>query len=497
MRTDGSGGIGDNLAALAAQCQYDPWQWCELAWDWGYDALAEVPGPRVWQGEINQTITNHLEDPELRHQPLLISVASGHGIGKSAEMGMISNWAMSCWPNARVVITANTMKQLRTKTVPEVIKWFKSSITESWFDPQAETIKVNENWRTDFASWSAHNTEAFAGLHNKGSIILILFDEASAIDPKVWEVAEGALTDENTTIIWIAFGNPTQSSGRFRECFRRFKHRWHTWHIDSRDVEGTNKKQLQRIVDDYGIDSDIVKVRVRGMFPSSSMRQFISTEIADRARTEHVERLRPEGYNFAPVILGVDPAWTGEDTTEIYLRQGNYSKHLLTWARNDNDVEVANRIAEFQDEYGATAVFIDQGHGTGIYSVGQTMGRSWQLIPFGSKSGRSDCLNKRMEIWYLLREWLKHGGAIDPKNDMLFEDLIGPELVARVDGRYQLESKDDMKARGLLSPNQGDALALTFAFPVDTAHQRMRDRESHTARADIEYNPLARERRRR
>lgn len=479
----------NKLIRLAASSRYDPWKWLGVAFDWGYGALRSQTGPREWQDDIVQIITDHLANPDTRFQPLQIAVASGHGIGKSAEMGMIANWALSCFAKARVVITANTMSQLRTKTAPEISKWFKLSATKDWFDVQSQTIKVADDWRADFASWSANNTEAFAGLHNLGSIILILFDEASKIDDKVWEVTEGVLTDENTVIIWIAFGNPTQNTGRFRECFRKFRHRWITRHIDSRTVEGTNKDQLDRMVDDYGENSDIVKVRVRGMFPSSSMMQWISTADVDAAAARH---LKKSEYDFAPVIIGVDPAWTGEDTLEVYMRQGLYSKHLLSLPKNDNDVEVANQIARFEDEYKADAVFIDMGYGTGIKSVGDTMGRSWQLIPFASRSGRPDCLNKRMEIWYLMREWLKAGGAIDPKDDVLYQDLIGPETVPRVDGIYQLESKQDMKARQLPSPNRADALALTFALPVVSRDERLREGLAEQDFADVDYDPLKR-----
>ena len=476
------------LIELVASCRYDPWKFFGVMFDWGYGALARYDGPREWQDDIAQDITDHLQNPETRYEPLQLAVASGHGIGKSALMGMVSTWAMSCFKNARVVTTANTMGQLRTKTAPEVSKWFQLVATRQWFDVQSQTVKVNENWRDDFVSWSEHNTEAFAGLHNIGSIIVILYDEASKIADKVWEVTEGALTDEDTVIIWIAFGNPTQNTGRFRECFRKFRHRWKTKHIDSRTVEGTNKEQLQRMVDDYGENSDIVKVRVKGQFPSASMMQWISTTDADAARERH---LKKKDYDFAPVIIGVDPAWTGEDTLEIYLRQGLYSKHLLTMEKNDNDVEVANIIARLEDEHKADAVFIDMGYGTGIKSVGDTMGRTWQLIPFASKSARQDCLNKRMEIWYLMRQWLKDGGAIYPADDVLYEDLIGPETVPRVDGIYQLESKQDMKARGLPSPNRADALALTFALPVVSRDERLREGLDKQDFAEVDYDPLA------
>lgn len=458
----------DALIELATSCRFDPPRWSLSAFDWGVGELADYDGPRDWQADIFRVIRDHLQNPETRFQPLRISVASGHGIGKSASMGMVSNWAMSCFPDAKVLTTANTEGQLRTKTAPEIGKWFRMSITSHWFDVQTTSIKSKdptrgESWRMDFAPWSEHNTEAFAGLHNKGKIILLLFDEASNIADKVWEVAEGAMTDENTVIIWIAYGNPTRNSGRFRECFRKFRHRWINRQIDSRTVDGTNKAFLQTLVDDHGEDSDIVKVRVRGQFPSQSAMQFISEAHVDAARNRH---LRAQQYEFAPVIIGVDPAWTGDDSLVIMLRQGLYSKCLAELPKNDNDIEVANLIARLEVEYQADAVFIDGGYGTGIYSAGQTMGRDWRLVWFSGKAPIAGFKNLRAYMWGQIKAWLAAGAAIDPKDQTLYDDLIGPETKPTLDGVIQLESKEDMKKRGVPSPNKADALGLTFAAPV-------------------------------
>ncbi|WP_249115795.1 terminase [Azoarcus sp. L1K30] len=412
-------------------------------------------------------IRDHLQNPETRHQPLMIARASGHGIGKSAGIGMVVNWALSTCEDTKVVITANTDTQLRTKTAPEVGKWQRLSITSHWFDVQSTSISSRDKahtktWRADLVPWSEHNTEAFAGLHNEGKRIVLIFDEASSISDKVWEVAEGALTDEGTEIIWIAFGNPTRNTGRFRECFRRFKHRWIARQIDSRTVEGTNKEQIAKWAADYGEESDFFKVRVRGMFPSMSARQYIGEADVTAAYGKH---LRPEQYNFAPKILTCDPAWEGNDELVIGLRQGLSFRILHTMPKNDNDLIVAQKLAQFEDEEQADAVFVDAGFGTGIVSAGQGLGRDWVLVWFSSASGDIGCLNKRAEMWKAARDWLKAGGAI-PEDPQLRDELQAPELVPRIDGAIQIESKKDMKARGLPSPNRADALVLSFAYPV-------------------------------
>jgi len=463
---------------LDAVCSYalDPLGYIECLYPWGEAGteLAKHAGLRRWQAQILHDIGAHLQNPATRHTPLRIAVASGHGIGKSACIAQVVKWALDTCVDTRVVVTANTDTQLRTKTWPEIGKWNRLAETHDWFrvtktsmfsvDPDAENT-----WRADAIPWSEHNTEAFAGLHNEGSRIVLIFDEASAITDKVWEVAEGALTDANTEIIWLAFGNPTRNSGRFRECFRRWRKLWKTYQIDSRTVEGTNKEYLQQQIDTYGEDSDWAKMRVRGLFPDTSTKQFISGNDAQAAFGRH---LREEQYTFAPVILTCDPAWEGDDELVIGKRQGLFFDILHIIAKNDNDIEIAQILARLEDEHQADAVFIDHGWGTGIVSAGKTLGRGWRLVNFASASADPGCLNKRAEMWKLARDWLKAGGAIPP-DQQLVDELTAPETKPRLDGKLQLESKDEMKKRGLPSPNRADALCLSFAYPVATRAQRL------------------------
>lgn len=447
---------------------HDPLGFVNYAIPWNEPGELEgVTGPRDWQAELFRLLGEHLANPETRFQPFLYAGASGHGIGKSAAIGMLLSWGMSTCEDCKVVITSNTETQLRTKTMPEVGVWFRRAINAHWFTVNATSITSvakghDKTWRADAIPWSENNTEAFAGLHNKRKRIILVFDEASAIADKVWEVAEGALTDEETEIIWIAFGNPTRNTGRFKDCFGRLKHRWITRQIDSRNVEGTNKAQIQKWIDDYGVDSDFVKVRVRGMFPSQSFKQFISLDDVDAAYNRD---LKPEQYNFAPKIITVDPAWEGDDEFVISMRQGLKFKILRTIPKNDNDLQMASLIASIEDEEKADAVFIDAGYGTGIVSAGKTMGRKWMLVWFAEKPSDPGCLNKRAEMWKLMRDWLKEGGDI-PQDPQLHTELISPETVPRMDGKLQIESKKDMKARGVPSPNRADTLALSFAYPV-------------------------------
>lgn len=460
----------DELIEALGALTHDPLAFVYFAYPWGEPRtpLEDMEGPDEWQIQILKDIGEQLKKGKDLQTAIQEAVASGHGIGKSALISWLIHFAISTHENTRGVVTANTEGQLRTKTWPELSKWHNMFIAKDLFTYTATAIfssdkDYEKTWRIDAIPWSKNSPESFAGLHNQGNRILVLFDEASAIDDVIWEVTEGALTDANTEIIWCAFGNPTRNSGRFRECFRKYRKFWNTYQIDSRTVKISNKAKIEEWLEAYGEDSDFFKVRVRGVFPSASDLQFISTEIADKAQKQVY---KPGQFEHLPVIIGVDPAWTGSDSLEIVMRQGYYMKSLASIPKNDDDWRMAQLIAQFEDEYKADAVFIDMGYGTGIYSIGKQLGRKWRLIEFGGKSNDPVYLNMRAYMWGQMKEWLREGGSIPPNEQALYDDIVGPEAIIDKNGRIQLESKKDMKDRGLPSPNKGDALALTFAARV-------------------------------
>lgn len=446
---------------------YDPLAFAQRFYPWGRAPLEGSTGPREWQAKVLSCIRDHLQSPN-RYMPLRVAVSSGHGIGKSAFMGMVNNWAMSVVPDAKILVTAGTGSQLATKTVPEISKWFKTSLNASWFDVRATSIrsKVPEHelsWRTDFETWSERNTQAFAGLHNEPRLILVIYDEASAIADPVWEVTEGALTDENTIIIWLAFGNPTENTGRFRECFGSLKHRWQTFQIDSRTVEGTNKAQIAQWIEDYGEDSDFVRVRVRGEFPRAGSRQFIPSDIVEAARKYHAE-----SYAHLPKILSVDVARFGDDQTVIGSRQGRKAT-IYQKIRGLNTIQVGQRVIQAIKEESPDATVIDaDGVGAGTFDYVRACGYGERLFEFhggGSPDDPAAYYNRRAEVWGHMRQWLQSGAEI-PDDPELATDLTSVEYGFSSKQQIQLERKEDMKKRGLASPDCGDMLAMTFSVDV-------------------------------
>jgi len=470
---------------------HDPLGHALYAYPWGDTSFSDEMGPRKWQREVMGDIREHLSNPDTRFKPLRIAIASGHGIGKSAAISMICKWALDTCEDTRIVITANTESQVLTKTSPEVSKWAKAAITADWFKATATKLASTapghaDSWRADLVTWSENNTEAFAGLHNKGKRIVLIFDEASKIALKVWEVAIGALTDENTEIIWLAFGNPTQNTGGFREAFGKHRHLWKTRQIDSRTVEGTNKAYLQELVDTYGLNSDIVKVRVLGQFPSASSMQFIGTDLAQNARTRPV----PPGLLSDPLIFGVDCARFGGDHSTLAIRCGRDAR-TRPWKRwhQIDSMTVAGDISLEAKLWKPDAIFVDVGNiGGGVIDRLRQLGHKNVFeVHFGG-AGRSvewatgvhiNTANKRAEMYASMRHWLGNGGCI-PDEQAVEDDLTGVEYTySDGESAILLEKKSHMKARGLASPDDADALACTFAMPVAPRTVARRDPVSY------------------
>ncbi|MBI3196365.1 MAG: terminase, partial [Rhodospirillales bacterium] len=383
---------------LLERSRCDPLEFVEWAFPWEAPdgPLAGQTGPEPWQAAVLADIRDGLAAHGGEGGgPVRIAVASGHGVGKSALVAWLILWASATMPSTRGVVTANTETQLKTKTWTELGKWHGLAATHDFHELAATSLTsrlpVPEGaGRIDLVPWSATNPEAFAGLHNKGSRILIVFDEASAIPEVICDTAEGALTDADTEIIWVAFGNPTRTAGRFHDCFGRFRNRWLCRQVDSRTVSLTDKQQLARWVADYGEDSDFVRVRVRGQFPRAGTMQFIDSERVEAAMTRIHD---PAADSRQPLLMGVDVARFGDDRSVIFLRRGRDARSWPIEKHQGLDLmTLAGRVAERAAAENVRAVFVDEGGvGAGVVDRLRQLGVPFVFgVNFGAAAERWD-----------------------------------------------------------------------------------------------------------
>lgn len=460
------------LARLVAEYYDDPLGFVLDCYPWGEGELANAEGPDQWQQQLLRDIGAAVKERGfngLHAVPALrFSVASGHGIGKSTITAWIVDWIMSTRPDAQGTVTANTYKQLETKTWPAIQKWTNLCITKDWFVVMGGSMYHRDHRSTWFASCqtcSEENSEAFAGQHAASSTSFYIFDEASAIPEKTWEVAEGGLTDGEPMI--FAFGNPTRNTGKFyRITFGDQRNRWNYRSIDSRDSKLTNKQQINEWIQDYGEDSDFVRVRVRGIAPRASETQFIGQDLVHGAMARNVWVPEDE-----PLIAGVDVSGGGAAWNVICFRRGLDAKipriRIPGEHGKDRELMIAQLARLLSDqERPIAAMFIDSAFGAPIVERLHVLGYdNVHEVNFGGKSLDQHQANRRAYMWNEMKEWLKKG-SID-RNDVKLEiDLIGPGFHLDKSSRLVIESKEEMARRGVASPDDADALALTFAQPV-------------------------------
>ncbi len=464
--------------------KYDPLSFCRYVFPWGVKKtpLANIPDLRTWQIEELERLRDHIMSNRVRisegknPDPYYMAIASGRGIGKSAFLSMIEYYVISCWLGGTVIVTANTEPQLKSRTMAELGKWHAMALNRHWFDKKSLSLRP-QKWFTDLLNaqlsmdtqyyyvegqnWSEESPDSFAGAHSQIAMALV-YDEASGIPDPIWSVSEGFFTDLAELRLWIAISNGRRNSGNFYECFYSDSHRWKHRNIDARTVEGTDHAVYQRIIDKYGENHRESRVEVRGLFPETGDVQFISRSVVDDAITRDVP-----SANSAPLCMGVDVARYGDDNSVIRFRKGRDARSYPVYRFKSLDLmSLSAEVATLIDKYSPNAVFVDGGGvGGGVVDRLQQLGYRVIDVQAGASARNKERFkNKRAEMWSDLRDWLQVG-AIDD-SESLSTDLTAPEYVINKKGLLQIEPKDDMKKRGYSSPDDADALALTFAEPV-------------------------------
>lgn len=476
------------LRERLAEFRWDPLGAVMFGFPWGEGELRNFKGPRIWQCEELDRLGAHLKNPETRFTTYRRAISSGHGPGKTTLMAFLSWWNQSTYLDAMARITANTDRQLTTTTQPEFSRWFRLALNAHWFQVNTSSIKAidpkhEQTWRLDFVPWSMENPQAFAGKHNAGRRMLFGFEEASPIPLEIFRVTNGALTDAGTEKIFFVIGNPTLNTGPFFEAvFGSQRDRWNPRIIDSRDVEGCDLAEIKSWLDECGgdEDADYFRVRARGLFPKGSAGQFIDLETISQSQQRPVRSLSDD-----PLIAGVDFAFGGADDNVVRFRKGNDARSIPSikvkgeFTRDPAVMsgKLADVLSKTYNNEKVAMMFVD-GSGVGG-NAGAVVARVRALgyqnvveVNFGHDAIDSiHYVYRRDEMWGKMKDWLRDSGAID-KDPGLASDLSKPMLVSDIKQRVKLESKELMKKRlaklGMdsTSPDDGDALALTFAAPV-------------------------------
>lgn len=299
------------------------------------------------------------------------------------------------------------------------------------------------------------NADALRGLRLDGCVI----DEVAQIKPELWEeVVQPALSDRKG---WALFIGTPHGLNLFSKLYfeGQSKAGWLSVRYTVYDTHAIDSGEVERLRSDMSENAFAREYLCD--FSASGDDQLMSlSEVEDASR----RALRDDQYSFAPVVLGVDVARFGDDSSVIQRRQGLASFEPQVFQGVDN-MTLAGHVAAAITRHNPDAVFIDAGHGQGVIDRLRQLGHHVIEVHFGGSPTHARYKNKRAEMWYELADWIRAGGAI-PSNMRLKQDLATPTFSYDAANRIILEAKDDIKARGMPSPDLGDALALTFTYPV-------------------------------
>lgn len=397
-----------------------------------------------------------------------VSVRSGQGVGKTGLEAVSLLWFLSCFQYARVVATAPTRQQLNDVLWAEISKWQSNSpllkVILKWTKTRIYVLGHEERW---FAvARTATKPENMQGFHEDNMLFIV--DEASGVADPIMEAILGTLSGSNNKLLMC--GNPTKTTGTFHDSFYADRKLYKCHKVSSLDSQRTNKDNINSLIRKFGEDSNVVRVRVFGEFPLQDDDVFIPLSIAEKSVNNEVSK---EVYS---IDIGVDVARFGSDETVIAIKLGDTILPLICKRKQDTVTtakEVLAKCIELKKYYrymGNIYVKIDDtGVGGGvtdrIREIKIAENFDWlKIVPVNFATRVNDYYYNDITtyIWANTKERLEQGNIRLPNDPDLIGQLSVRKKLFTEKGKIKLESKKDMKLRGLPSPDKADAVTLAI-----------------------------------
>jgi len=423
--------------------------------------------PRAWAIEVHGQLQRHRFSVVVAHR----------GAGKSylAAYTLADAALRDGSGRGRYLFVSPFLKQARD-VVWEYLKRAVRDVPGVVFQESLLQVRLpNGSW---ISLYGADNPDALRGMHPNG----IVMDEVADMKPPVWgEIVRPMLTTHQA---WALFIGTPKGINLFSQLYYAALAD-PLWYGGMFDVYGTGALSPAEI--------DLAKKTMTARqfdqelmcnFSAGSDRTLIPLDLAKGCSDRH---LREEQYSWAPRLLGVDAARYGDDRTAIVRRQGLVMFRPTVTKGLDTAENIALIVRE-AESWKPHAIFVDIGGNAGVYDGIKRLRWPVHGVDFGAAPVDKRYANKRAEMWIAMRDWLASGAAI-PDDQAVLADLCSTEFDYRnTRGKFQLESKEDMRARSMPSPDIADALACTFAFPI--APPGMVFAERKNARSN-DYDPLS------
>lgn len=397
-----------------------------------------------------------------------ISIRSGHGVGKSTAVSWLMLWFLLTRNPCKVVVTAPTAPQLFDALFAELKRWVKElpEPIKELLEVKQERIEFKASPESAFISARtsrAEQPEALAGIHSEN--VLLVADEASGVPEQVFEAASGSMSGHSACTILI--GNPVRGSGYFYDTHHKLSSEWFTMRVSCEESPRVSKEFVREIAMRYGEESNVYRVRVLGEFPKADDDTVIPYELIEAATSRDVSA-NPDAHE----VWGLDVARFGTDSSCLVKRKSNVILDIRTWRNMDLMTLTGAVVAEYNAADTKPLEILVDSIGLGAGVVDRL--RELRLPARGINVAESPALgntyaNLRAELWYKAKAWLEKRDCKIPNHERLIGELAAIRYGFMSNGKLKIESKDEMRRRGLPSPDVADAMVLTFGSDAGTA----------------------------
>lgn len=455
--------------------------------------------PDAWQKNVLEALSSN----DLRK--FRISMQACAGPGKTAVIAWCIWWFLSTQgekgEHPKGAAVATTSDNLKDNLWPELAKWrSRSQFLMDAFEWTKERVFAKdhpETWFMSARSWSKNaDTEeqgrTLSGLHSK--YVMAVVDESGDVPISVLKAGEQALSNCKWGKL-IQAGNPTSMTGMLYDAATTLRDKWYVVRItgDPDDPNRSPRIDIEWARDQiklYGREDPWVMAYILGKFPPTSWNQLLGPDEVQAAMNRHMRRA---DFEFSQKRIGVDVARFGDDRTILFPRQGlvAFPPAEMRGARGN---DVAARLAIAKAKWGSEMEFVDDTGGYGASVIDSAIQAGLNPIPinFASKAIDPRYVNRRSEMWFNLQGWVRRGGIL-PNRPGLLKELTAPTYTFK-NGKFQLEEKDQIKKRLKFSPDEADALVLTFAIPDAPAATSLPGMASKNGKLEVEYDPYAADR---
>jgi hypothetical protein len=398
-----------------------------------------------------------------------ISIRSGHGVGKSTTASWAMLWFLLTRYPVKVVVTAPTSAQLYDALFAELKRWVKElpKPVQDLLDVKQERIELKASATEAFISARtsrAEQPEALQGVHSDN--VMLVADEASGVPEAVFEAAAGSMSGHNA--LTILLGNPVRSSGFFFDTHNRLKDEWWTRRVSCIDSTRVSTEYVNDMKSRYGEESNAFRIRVLGEFPRSDDDTIIPMDLLETAKHRDTR-----AYEDAPIVWGLDVARFGSDSSVLCKRQSNVVHTLERWRNLDLMQLTGAVVSQYEacdHKSRPTEILVDSiGLGAGVVDRLRELNLPARGINVSESPAMGGTyLNLRAELWHKAKAWLEKRDCKIPNNEDLIGELATVRYTFTSNGKIKIESKDDIRRRGLKSPDMADAFVLTFASDAAT-----------------------------